>query len=124
MELKASVSETLRHIIEGVRSAQEAAKQAGAQINPSGLTPAKAGSEMFSPRGEIAQLISFDVSVTTTETDKAKGGIGIFVGALGVGVQGASGVHNTAANRIQLQFRWSSLHRGSVQPRPSIAGIR
>jgi hypothetical protein len=102
MELKDFVSETLKQIIEGVRAAQEAAMQTGAQINPTGLTPAKAGSEMYSPRGQVAQLISFDVSVTTTETDKAKGGVGIFVGGVGVAVQGASGFQNTAANRIQF----------------------
>jgi hypothetical protein len=105
MELKNFVSETLKQVLEGVKTAQSFAKEHGGQINPKGITVSAASthSQMYTPRGELVQLMEFDVAVTTTEEDKAKGGIGIFVGAFGVGVQGESGNQNSAINRIQFR---------------------
>jgi hypothetical protein len=105
MELKDFVSETLKQIFEGVKTAQIFAKEHGGQISPKGIsaTASSTHPQMYTPRGELVQLIEFDVAVTTTEEDKAKGGIGVFVGAFGVGAQGESGSQNSAINRIQFK---------------------
>ena len=50
----------------------------------------------------IAHVINFDIVVSTNDTDKAKGGVGIFVGEIGVGVRGEAESQSTAVNRIQF----------------------
>ncbi len=105
MELKDFVSETLKQIIIDVKSAQEIAKEQGGQINPSGMyaTAASENTVLRGPNREVVQEIEFDVAVTTTQEDQAKGGIGIFVGGIGIGVQGQSGDRNSAINRIKFK---------------------
>jgi len=39
----------------------------------------------------IIQNVEFDVAISITETDDSKGGIGVFAGAFGIGVQGSTG---------------------------------
>ena len=102
MQLQEFVTESLTQIIQGVRNAHAAAKTAGAQVNPIGLAVAKPGSEIYSQAGQLAQLIHFDVAVTATETDKAQGGIGVFVGALAVGTKGEVESQSSAISRIQF----------------------
>ena len=105
MELKDFVTETLKQVIEGVKAAQNFAKENGGQINPKGIAMSASSThpQLYGSKGELVQLIEFDVAVTTTEEDKAKGGTGIFVGAFGIGVQGESGNQNSAINRIQFK---------------------
>jgi hypothetical protein len=49
------------------------------------------------PRG-----VEFDVAVTTTENTGTKGGIGVFVGAVGFGSQGHSDAGKTQLSRLKL----------------------
>jgi hypothetical protein len=44
--------------------------------------------------GAIAKEIEFDVAVTVIEGTQTKGGIGVFVGPIGIGSQGQSNVSN------------------------------
>ena len=48
------------------------------------------------------QMINFDIVVSTQDMDKAKGGVGIFVGEVGIGVKGEAESQSTAVNRIQF----------------------
>lgn len=104
MELKDFVSETLKQILEGVKTAQEYSKNAGGKISPSGMgqTASNTHPQIYAKNGEFVQMIKFDVAVTTTEDDKTKGGVGVFVGAFGIGLQGENGIQNSAINRIQF----------------------
>ncbi len=105
MELKDFVSETLKQVIEGVKMAQEATKESGGKINPKGIytTSTNSNPQLYTENNELVQIIEFDVAITTTEDDKTKGGVGVFVGAFGVGVQGESNNQNSAINRIQFK---------------------
>ena len=101
MELKDFVSETLKQIMEGVKGAQDKAAEMGGAINPRGFINSD-NRAIRGPFGEPAQLINFDVVVSTNDVDKAKGGVGIFVGDIGVGVRGEAESQSTAVNRIQF----------------------
>ena len=105
MELKDFVSETLKQVMEGVKTAQNSVKEHGGEINPKGIysTSSSSHPQLYTTSEKLVQLIDFDIAVTTIEEDKAKGGTGIFVGAFGVGVQGESGNQNSAINRIQFK---------------------
>ena len=48
------------------------------------------------------QTVEFDIVVTAIDQDKTKGGLGIFVGGVGVGVQGQIDALNSTVNRIRF----------------------
>jgi hypothetical protein len=102
MELKDFVSETLKHVMEGVKMAQEKAAELGGAVNPIGFIITQASVPRSMQGDLVAHVINFDIVVSTHDTDKAKGGVGIFVGDIGVGVRGEAESQSTAVNRIQF----------------------
>ena len=103
IKLEDFVSETLKEIINGVAAAQQHAKTMDAYVNPEGLTfRTDQGSVRLWDRAtdRIAQEVHFDIAVTASEGTATKGGIGIFVGALGLGSQGHSEKEKSVASRI------------------------
>lgn len=106
IQLEDFVSETLKQIVNGVKAAQACSGKNGASINPSTLDfRTDQGEVRLYDRtsGRIAQEIDFDIAVTTTEGTKTKGGIGIFVGPVGVGSQGQSDAMNSSMSRIKFK---------------------
>jgi len=102
MELKEFVAETIRQILDGVGMAQEHAAKMGAGVNP-GDTYGEAGNYIrVRGAGELVQMIEFDVVVTTRDSDKSKGGIGIFVGPIGAGTQGEEELINSRQDHIRF----------------------
>jgi len=104
LKLEDFVAETLRQIISGVVVAQDFAKEHGAQVNPKDTTfRSDQGMRLFSGTdGAPIEEIAFDVAVTTVEDSQTKGGIGIFVGPVGIGTQGQSGASNSSESRIRF----------------------
>ena len=102
MELKDFVAETLKHVMEGVKMAQEKATELGGTVNPQGFIVLESSAPRKIQGDLVAQVINFDIVVSTHDTDKAKGGVGIFVGEIGVGVRGEAESQSTAVNRIQF----------------------
>jgi len=105
MELRDFVAETLRQIIDGIKAAQEYSSDKGAKVNPKKLYfRTDQGSVKLQDRstGALVQEIDFDVAVTTTEGTQTKGGIGVFVGPIGLGSQGQSNVNNQSVSRIKF----------------------
>ena len=102
MELKDFVSETLKQVMEGVKMAQEKATELGGTVNPAGFINTDKSAPRSIQGDLIAHVINFDIVVSTNDTDKAKGGVGIFVGEIGVGVRGEAESQSTAVNRIQF----------------------
>lgn len=103
MELQEFVSRTLISVVEGVIAAQAKYDHTGDEriINP----PVRAGSDAreVHVRGGLApQSVEFDVAVTASESTETKGGIGIHVGAFGLGSQGKSDAANTSVSRIRF----------------------
>ena len=104
MKLKDFVAETLKEIVDGVVEAQTHYTEKGGSVNSKNLTfRTDQGLQMWDvDSGQPAQSVDFDVAVTTVEGAETKGGIGVFVGAVGVGSQGKSDASNTSSSRIKF----------------------
>jgi len=105
MKLEDFVAEALTEIINGVKRAQEQVASTGARINPSGYKvpfDRLEGRKWSSENGDTTETVEFDVAVTTTEGTETKGGIGVFVGAVGLGSQGRSEAQNSSVTRIKF----------------------
>lgn len=100
MELREFVAETLKQIVEGVKDAQAAVKTKGGQINP---RLSSGSQKLRTISSESVQMVEFDVALTIVEGKGTKGGIGVFVGPLGIGSQGQSSSENTSVSRIKFQ---------------------
>jgi len=96
MELHSFVKETLVQIIRGIVESQkdEIVKQNKASIVPHGVS----SSDMKSANREI----EFDIVVTTQSGSSTKGGLGIFVGGIGVGAQGKLDAKDLNENRVKF----------------------
>lgn len=104
MNLQEFVAQTLKEIIAGVKDAQVTAKSTGATINP--LMATLSSKDMVlgqALNGVFVHLVDFDVAVTVSEGEEAKGGIGIVTGFLGLGAQSKSESFNSAISRIKFK---------------------
>ncbi len=105
MELSEFISESLKQIIDGVTVAQEYASSKGAKVNPSNIWyRADQGTVKIQDRdtGAFVQEVNFDVAVTAKDGTKTKGGIGVFVGAVGLGSQGQSEELKQSISKIKF----------------------
>lgn len=107
IKLEDFISETLKQIINGVKTAQEFAMKNDASISPPYLAfRTDQGEVRLFDRstGRVAQEIDFDIAVTTTEGTKTEGRIGVFVGPVGIGSQGQSDAANSSMSRIKFKI--------------------
>lgn len=105
MDLKEFVGQALVEIIQGVLNAQTVLGMNGKYINPELSTqqgPLEKQGKIVSIQGQLVQTVEFDVAVTATEAKGTKGGIGVVVGAIGLGSQGQSTEENSAVSRIKF----------------------
>jgi hypothetical protein len=98
MELKDFVRETLVQIISGVVEAQ---KTELVTDSPAAVAPAGQGVQ---DEELLNRLVEFDVAVTTESGSQTKGGIGVFVGPVGLGSQGRSDASEALVNRIRFSI--------------------
>ena len=106
MKLKDFVAETLKEIVDGVLEAQDYYIDKGGSVNSKDITFKSDQGVMMYDREtyQPAQLIEFDVAITATEGTETKGGIGVFVGAIGLGSQGKSDTSNSSSSRIKFSI--------------------
>lgn len=111
MRLGEFISQAISEIIDGVAKAQEYAEGKGARINPRHVNWSDTKNSFYivdksigADRSPLVTPIDFEVLVTTGEDDTAKGGIGILVAALGIGVQGEVKEYQEAVNKISFQI--------------------
>ena len=104
MKLEDFVSASLTQIVNGVKNAQEHYAETGGSVNSANLRFRKAeGTQLVdSATGQMAQMIEFDVAVSTSEGTGTKGKAGVFVGPVGLGAQGASESTNSSHSRIKF----------------------
>jgi hypothetical protein len=105
MKLQDFVTETIKEIISGVKAAQEYATGVDAKVNPTfravyGNIPRWVDSD----HGLIVQEVEFDVAIESIEGTETKGGIGIFVGPVGLGSHGKSEASSSKVNRIKFSI--------------------
>lgn len=96
MELHEFVKETLVQIVRGITEAQqhEIIQSNNASVVPHGVS----SSDLKLANREI----QFDIVITTQTGSSAKGGVGIFVGGLGVGTQGKLDSNDSLENRVKF----------------------
>jgi hypothetical protein len=105
MDLKEFVSTVLTQIVEGVREAQSGRSAESGLINPrlsasQGVLQDKG--HLVSRHGQLLHNVEFDVALVVNEGTQTKGGIGIFVGAVGLGSQGQSEKSNSTVSRVRF----------------------
>jgi hypothetical protein len=104
MELREFVAGSILQIIDGVKNAQDLNKT-DARISPSAL---KLGNQVQQSNlydfgdGMLLSNVEFDVAVTAEKSAGTKGGIGVFVGAVGLGSQGKSDSKDQSVSRIKF----------------------
>lgn len=104
MQLQDFISESILQLVNGIQDAQTK-NTTNARISPSNL---KLGTsvtqkELYDYDSHmLLSSVEFDVAVTAEESIGAKGGIGVFVGSVGVGVQGKSDTKSSYVNRIKF----------------------
>ena len=103
MELNEFISQTIKEIFDGIKNVQSNYKTDNGSVNSDTISCNTDvwklwGKDTYQP----AHLIEFDVAVTTTEGKGTKGGIGVFVGPVGLGSQGKSEISNTSYSRIKF----------------------
>lgn len=104
MKLEDFISESISQIIGGVKKAQDYAGQNQAMVNPVSLKQSKSSGDSYYDENTFrpAQIIEFDISVTTKEDDQVSGKAGVFVSVFKLGIEGKEGSENLISNRIKF----------------------
>lgn len=104
IKLEDFVSETLRQVMQGVVNAQQHASNIGGSIAPSGARFRNdQGMQLYDKNdGCVIEKIEFNIAVTTTEGTATSGGIGIFVGPVGLGSKGESNSSSQSTSTIKF----------------------
>jgi hypothetical protein len=129
MELKEFVKETLLQVVQGVKEAQEAAKEYNAAINPLQYkhTTDTVGAKLDDKYHPV-QNISFEVSLTSSSDEGNKSGIGVFLGSLSIGTSDTE--NNKRVSMTNIKFSVPVVlpadDKGNtkIPPSPSIAIIK
>jgi hypothetical protein len=104
MNLQDFVSETIMQIVSGVKAAQAVSAEHGSKVNPKLMSNYDYASQhgFLWCDSEYAQIVQFDVALTATKESGAKGGIGLFVGAVSIGATKGSNSENTSVSRVKF----------------------
>lgn len=103
MKLEDFIAESLKEIINGVVAGQEHAVQHNAKVNPPVAFYRDQG--LVLADGETGcklTEVEFDVAVTATEGKSKKGGIGVFVGSVGIGSASKSETEHESVSRLKF----------------------
>ena len=104
MKLQEFIKESILEIMNGVKEAQQS-NSTGAKINPGDLRLGdgiKHAHLYDFGSGSLLSSVEFDIAVTAEKSKETKGGIGVFVGAIGIGSQGQSDSKNVSLSRIKF----------------------
>lgn len=105
MELAEFVKNTLIEVVRGVTSAQEEMKGSGARINPhmrSILNEHTIG-QPEGHGGQHVDYMNFDIAVTIQSGEEARGGAGIKVMGIGIGLDTSTGNSTSHVSRIAFK---------------------
>ncbi|MDR1455951.1 MAG: hypothetical protein LBJ01_09895 [Tannerella sp.] len=105
MELKEFVKETLVQITKGVQEAQDECYEIGGLINPMLDTPISNGPK-FELKGKHypASVVKFTVGLTESNAASEKGGIGVFLPKISLGVEAEKGKENQTATNVEFSI--------------------
>lgn len=102
MDVQTFVTETLIQICNGVTEAANRLAETDAIVSPSGIAADEHNMYVHEGYRRIVQNVEFDVAVTATEGKGTEGGIGLMVGAIGLGSKGRSDRESSSTSRIRF----------------------
>lgn len=103
MNVQEFIKTAITEIVAGVSEARETTKEYGAIVGsdkPYGYV--KDNKIMTDAKGRQITLVEFDIALANTDSTDTKGGIGVFLGAVNLGSQGAS--HGESSNHSKIKF--------------------
>jgi len=107
INLEDFVSEVLQQLINGVKKAQQHAKDNDAHIN-SNRIKRDFNTTDFRITNEnakvLVQEIEFDVAVSVSAQGNLKGGMGLVIPALGIGYQAEKETVNSTVSRVKFKI--------------------
>ena len=101
MQLDEFIKKTLVQVVQGVATAQQEVSESGAKVNPVDVMYYRDG-KTTSFAGSSVQDVQFDVALTEMEGTGTEGGIGVFLGGIGLGSKGKSETQSTSLTRISF----------------------
>jgi hypothetical protein len=114
MNIQQFIKEAIVQIAKGIEDAEKELKQTAAIVNPRYVATSKAEavygymiSEKEKDREKYraaVQTVEFDVAVYAAESTETRGGIGLMVGTIGLGTQGATEKGNRSESRIRFSI--------------------
>jgi hypothetical protein len=112
MNLRDFIRETLTEIADGVAEADEKVAARGGAVNPRNVVTNKSGEGPYgfciedrkAKYHPAVESIEFDVVVSAAEGKETKGGIGVHVGAIGIGSAGKSDQASSSQSRIKFRI--------------------
>jgi len=103
MELQEFIKTALTEIVEGIASARKATSKHDALIGTnSAYGDIKAAKIVTDGHGRSISYVEFDIALTSSDSKDTKGGIGVFLGSVGLGSQGAS--HGETSSHSRIKF--------------------
>lgn len=103
MNLEEFISLALTEIVMGVANARENVAKHGALVGSDKVYgPATVAKLFCDEHGRTVSFVEFDIALSKGSSEDTKGGIGVFLGSIGLGVQGVSRGEETAHSRIKF----------------------
>lgn len=103
MNLREFIGEALSEIIAGVADARAKAGEHGAVVGSDELYGSvREASILTDSKSRTVSLVQFDIALANADSTDTKGGIGVFLGAVGLGSQGAS--HGESSSHSRIKF--------------------
>ena len=103
MNLQDFIRTALAEIVAGVAEARDNAKTHGASIGSNALFGhLKEAKVVTDSNGRPVTQVEFGIALADTKGTDTKGGIGVFLGSVGLGSQGAS--HGESSSNSRIRF--------------------
>ncbi|PHS68671.1 MAG: hypothetical protein COB23_09020 [Methylophaga sp.] len=103
MELKEFIKTALTEIVVGVSEASTIATEHGGSVGSMKLYGyVKENKVMTDDNDRPVTTVEFDIALSEANSTDTKGGIGVYLGAVGLGSQGAS--HGEASSHSRIKF--------------------
>lgn len=103
MNLQEFIKTALTDIVAGVAEASVAAKAHGASVGSMKMYGyVKENKVMTTENNRPIATVEFDIALAEANSKDTKGGIGVYLGAVGLGSQGAS--HGEASTHSRIKF--------------------
>ena len=103
MNLQEFIKTALTEIIAGVAEASQTAQEHGGSVGSMKLYGwVKENKVLTNDNGLPVATVEFDIALAELNSKDTKGGIGVYLGAVGLGSQGAS--HGEASTHSRLKF--------------------